>query len=93
MPRPNSPDLFQLALTEVEEDCVARGRPEDFAMFRRYDLEAPDRGESLRYGDLAAEFDVPPKMLTFDKEARLIWPGDSETGPAAMHYVQPARRD
>lgn len=56
--------LFQLAVAEVEADSVARGRPEDFAMFRRYDLDAPDRGEDLRYADLAAEFDVPVTKVT-----------------------------
>jgi len=56
--------LFQLALAEVEADCAARGRPEDFALFRRYDLEAPDRGEDLRYADLAAEFGVPVTRVT-----------------------------
>ena len=56
--------LFELALADLEAQARADGRHQQFLAFRRYDLEAPETGESLGYADLAREFNVPVTQIT-----------------------------
>jgi DNA-directed RNA polymerase specialized sigma24 family protein len=56
--------LFERAVSDLRASCEAGGRGTRFAIFERHDLEAPDRGQSLNYGDLAREFDLPRTQIT-----------------------------
>lgn len=56
--------LFELAVSDLQAACDAEGKARHFAVFRRYDLEAPDRSERLTYADLATEFGIPQTQVT-----------------------------
>jgi RNA polymerase sigma factor (sigma-70 family) len=56
--------LFEQAIADLERTCAADGKATHFRLFRRYDLEAQDRGERLTYADLGREFDVPVTQVT-----------------------------
>jgi RNA polymerase sigma factor (sigma-70 family) len=56
--------LFELAIADLEQACGQDGKAAQFRLFRRYDLDAPERGERLTYEDLAREFDVTATQVT-----------------------------
>jgi len=56
--------LFELSLADLQRICAERGKSRQFELFRRYDLEAPERTEKLTYSDLAREFRVPVTQVT-----------------------------
>jgi RNA polymerase sigma factor (sigma-70 family) len=58
--------LFELALADLEGICDRSGKRKQLELFRRYDLEAPERPEGTRpsYSDLAQEFGVPVTQVT-----------------------------
>jgi DNA-directed RNA polymerase specialized sigma24 family protein len=56
--------LFELALADLREACIAEGRERQYEVFRRYDLEGPDLAVKPQYADLARELDVPVTQVT-----------------------------
>jgi len=54
-------NLFQLAVDALEESCAAKGRPEIFAVFARYDLDPPS--EKKTYQEVADELGLTPTQL------------------------------
>jgi len=56
--------LFEQAVGDLERVCDEERRAATFAAFRRYDLEAPERGEKLSYADVARELGVPVTQVT-----------------------------
>lgn len=56
--------LFGLAVEELRAECDREGRAMHFALFRRYDLEGPDAGERITYGDLAREHGTDVATVT-----------------------------
>jgi RNA polymerase sigma factor (sigma-70 family) len=56
--------LFALALEDLRVASEDTPRDVDFQIFHRYDVLAPESGESLRYEDVAAEFGVPATKVT-----------------------------
>jgi DNA-directed RNA polymerase specialized sigma24 family protein len=56
--------LFERALADLREVCVAEGREKQYAVFARYDLEAPASGTHVQYADLARELGVPVTQVT-----------------------------
>jgi len=56
--------LFEVAVDELARSSEAAGRSREFAAFRRYDIEAPQREETLTYADLAREAGVPVTRVT-----------------------------
>ena len=55
--------LFAAAASQLRDACVARGRPQRFAMFEQYDLAA-DETERPSYGELARRFGVSATDVT-----------------------------
>jgi DNA-directed RNA polymerase specialized sigma24 family protein len=53
--------VFAKALAAVRADCEARGRPADYAMFERYDVDPAD---GVSYARLAAEFGLTVAQVT-----------------------------
>jgi RNA polymerase sigma factor (sigma-70 family) len=70
--------LFGLAVEDLRAQCAARGRPRDFELFRRYDLEGGDApGGRPTYGALAAELgttvtDVTNRLAAARRELRRL---------------------
>ena len=56
--------LFEQALADLERICAEQGKERQFELFRRYDLEAPERQEKLAYSDVASELGVPVTQIT-----------------------------
>jgi RNA polymerase sigma factor (sigma-70 family) len=56
--------LFGQALEALRSECQATGRQAAFAVFERYDLEAPDAGERPTYTSLGAELGLPVTQVT-----------------------------
>lgn len=56
--------LFEVAVGDLQRVCAASGKAQHFALFVRYDLEAPERPTKLSYADLAREFGVPVTQVT-----------------------------
>jgi RNA polymerase sigma factor (sigma-70 family) len=58
--------LFELALGDLQRICEESGKEQQLALFRRYDLEAPERASDrkLSYSDVAKEFGVPVTQVT-----------------------------
>jgi RNA polymerase sigma factor (sigma-70 family) len=54
-------NLFQIAVDDLEKSCLARGRPEVFAVFARYDLDPPV--EKKTYREVADELGITPTQL------------------------------
>jgi len=66
--------LFEVAVEDLTRTCQEGGKLRQLEVFRRYDLEAPERREKLTYADLARELDVPVTQITnwlFAMRARL----------------------
>jgi len=55
--------LFDRAIERLEAECAAAGRPTDFHLFRRYDLEDAGRG-GVTYESLAAETGLTASLVT-----------------------------
>ena len=53
--------VFARAVEALRSLCEARGKPQAFALFARYDLDPPDH---FTYALLAAEFSVPVTTVT-----------------------------
>jgi RNA polymerase sigma factor (sigma-70 family) len=53
--------VFARALAAVRADCDARGRPEDFSLFERYDVEPED---GISYARLASESGLTVTQVT-----------------------------
>jgi RNA polymerase sigma factor (sigma-70 family) len=56
--------LFEVALEDLQRVCDAEGKKGHFDLFRRYDLQAPEREEKLSYADVAREFSLPITQVT-----------------------------
>jgi DNA-directed RNA polymerase specialized sigma24 family protein len=56
--------LFEMAIGDLERACAAAGKMQALALFRRHDLEAPERAERPSYAQLAQEFEVPVTQVT-----------------------------
>jgi len=56
--------LFEAVVAELRQVCSEEGRSVPFALFERYDLEAPDSGDRVRYADLAGEFGLRVTQVT-----------------------------
>jgi RNA polymerase sigma factor (sigma-70 family) len=56
--------LFALAVEDFRRQCLASDKDLAFALFERYDLEGPDAGDRLTYGDLAGAFGLPVTQVT-----------------------------
>jgi RNA polymerase sigma factor (sigma-70 family) len=56
--------LFGLAVEALRRRCAEAGKAVPFALFERYDLEAPDSGDRVRYADLAREFGLRVTQVT-----------------------------
>ncbi len=54
-------NLFQMAIAALEQSCAAKGRPEVFAVFARYDLDPP--AEKKTYREMADELGITPTQL------------------------------
>jgi len=52
--------FFGLALTRLEEQCIAAGKPRQFEMWKRYDMA----GEDLSYASLGEQFGWPVTTVT-----------------------------
>jgi RNA polymerase sigma-70 factor (ECF subfamily) len=61
--------LFSRAVDALRAECESTDRPMRFALFRRYDLEAPEAGETLTYADLAREYDIEGTRVTNELHA------------------------
>ena len=55
--------LFGMALEQLRQDCVEKGKAVHFLLFERYDLE-PAGELRPSYSDLALEFDIPLTDVT-----------------------------
>ncbi|HKQ97920.1 MAG TPA: hypothetical protein VJV75_08600, partial [Candidatus Polarisedimenticolia bacterium] len=55
--------LFDRAVARLESECAAAGRPTDFHLFRRYDIDDAGRGE-MTYEALAAETGLSASLVT-----------------------------
>jgi RNA polymerase sigma factor (sigma-70 family) len=51
--------LFELALADLRQACIAEGREQQYEVFRRYDLEGPESGAKVQYADLTRDLGVP----------------------------------
>ncbi|MEO8201679.1 MAG: sigma-70 family RNA polymerase sigma factor [Gemmatimonadota bacterium] len=56
--------LFDTAIRRARVECERQGKQTAFDVFERYDLLAPNQGESLTYAQLADEFGVPITQVT-----------------------------
>ena len=56
--------LFELALRDVESECVRSDQSQDFELLRRHDIEAFEQSRPISYADLAAEFGVSVVHVT-----------------------------
>lgn len=55
--------LFELAVTDLREDCAARGNPTRFELFAAYDLDEGDPGKTS-YEELAGRFGLTISQVT-----------------------------
>jgi RNA polymerase sigma factor (sigma-70 family) len=56
--------LFSLAVDELRAESLDRGRALEFALFEKYDLEAPEGPARPTYAELASEFGVSTSKVT-----------------------------
>jgi DNA-directed RNA polymerase specialized sigma24 family protein len=56
--------LFEQVVAELRQACADEGRGAAFAVFERYDLDAPASDERLRYADLARELGLSVTQVT-----------------------------
>ncbi|HUR29573.1 MAG TPA: sigma-70 family RNA polymerase sigma factor [Planctomycetota bacterium] len=56
--------LFELALEDLRAECERDGRAQDYAVFRRYDLDLEPGAESPSYAAIAAELGVSVTHVT-----------------------------
>ncbi|HEX9636493.1 MAG TPA: sigma-70 family RNA polymerase sigma factor [Acidobacteriota bacterium] len=56
--------LFALAVDELRRESLASGRGLEFALFERYDLEAPQGDAQPTYAELAREFSISAGKVT-----------------------------
>jgi RNA polymerase sigma factor (sigma-70 family) len=92
--------LFTRAVERLRAHCRETDRLTQFAVFRRYDLEAPERDEKLTYQQLARELDLATTDVTNHlsamrrefravvlEELRAISASDEEFRTEAMHLL------
>lgn len=56
--------VFTMAVDRYRAAATAAGRTRQVAVFTRYDLESPDRAETLTYAELAREMDLSVSDVT-----------------------------
>jgi RNA polymerase sigma factor (sigma-70 family) len=56
--------LFSLAVEALREQCEQDGKRTQFALFERYDIDAPSSGERPSYDELAREHALPVTQVT-----------------------------
>jgi RNA polymerase sigma factor (sigma-70 family) len=57
-------ELFALALEDFRRDSAAAGKATHFQLFQRYDVDAPERQESLTYDALGKEYGLSVTQVT-----------------------------
>jgi len=56
--------LFALAVADLRALCESRGKATHYALFARYDLEAPGTPDAPTYAELGARFGIPVTQVT-----------------------------
>ncbi len=56
--------LFALSLEALREQCERAGKRTQFALFERYDIDAPTSGQRPSYEELAREHSLPVTQVT-----------------------------
>jgi DNA-directed RNA polymerase specialized sigma24 family protein len=57
-------DLFERSIAALRRRLEAAGKSTHFALFQRYDVDGPGALTRPTYGELAAEFGLPPTQVT-----------------------------
>jgi RNA polymerase sigma factor (sigma-70 family) len=57
-------ELFAQAVDDLRRECMASDKDVHFALFERYDLDAPNAPERVSYARLAEEFALPLTQVT-----------------------------
>jgi RNA polymerase sigma factor (sigma-70 family) len=57
-------ELFAQSVEDLRQLCLASGKGVHFALFERYDLDAPNTSDGVSYASLAEEFALPLTQVT-----------------------------